>query len=181
MLRVGSRSERLTVRRHVNDTAGHSGREVLANRPEHDDGAAGHVLAGVIADAFDDGGRAAVADREPLARQAGDEQPSAVAPYSAALPASTWFARPRSRAAGATTISPPCMPLPRPSFVSPISDSRMPEGAKKAEALPGASRHCQLHGTVGNPRSPKRAAIAPAMPAPYGDSVLANRPGDRQR
>ena len=35
---------------------------------EHDDPAAGHVLAAVVADALDDGGRAGVADAEALAR-----------------------------------------------------------------------------------------------------------------
>ena len=40
---------------------------------EHDDRAAGHVLAAVVADALDDGGRAGVADREPLPHQAADE------------------------------------------------------------------------------------------------------------
>ena len=42
-------------------------------RPMHDHRAAGHVLAAVIADAFDHGHGAAVADGEPLAGQAVDE------------------------------------------------------------------------------------------------------------
>ena len=42
---------------HVGDAAGHAGTEVAAGRPEHDDPAAGHVLAAVVADALDDGGR----------------------------------------------------------------------------------------------------------------------------
>ena len=42
-------------------------------RPMTDHHAAGHVFAAVIADAFDDGRRAAVADGEPLAGQAVDE------------------------------------------------------------------------------------------------------------
>ena len=43
-------------------------------RPEHDDAAAGHVLAAVIADAFDDRRRAAVAHGEALARDAAEER-----------------------------------------------------------------------------------------------------------
>ena len=51
-----------------------AGTEVVAERAEHDDGAAGHVLAGVVTDAFDDRGGAAVADAEPLPDPAGREQ-----------------------------------------------------------------------------------------------------------
>ena len=48
------------------------GREIPPGPSEHDDAAAGHVLAAVIADAFDDGERAAVADGEPLAGDAAE-------------------------------------------------------------------------------------------------------------
>ena len=41
-------------------------------RPEHDDAAAGHVLAAVVADALDDRDGAAVAHGESLAGQAAD-------------------------------------------------------------------------------------------------------------
>ena len=40
---------------------------------EDDDPAAGHVLAAVVADALDDGGRAGVADAEALADHAAEE------------------------------------------------------------------------------------------------------------
>ena len=43
---------------------------------EHDDAAAGHVLAAVVADALDDGVRAGVAHGEALARQAAEERPA---------------------------------------------------------------------------------------------------------
>ena len=39
----------------VGDAAGHAGGEVAAGLAEHDDLAAGHVFAAVVADAFDDG------------------------------------------------------------------------------------------------------------------------------
>ena len=55
---------------HVRDAAAHARREVAPGLAEHDHAAAGHVLAAVIADAFDDGTRAAVAHGEPLARDA---------------------------------------------------------------------------------------------------------------
>ena len=48
---------------HVGDAAAHAGGEVPAGAAEHDDAAAGHVLAAVIADAFDD-------RRAPLLRTA---------------------------------------------------------------------------------------------------------------
>ncbi len=67
-------------RRDVRDAAAHARAEVAAGGAEHDDGAAGHVLAAVIADALDDGGRAAVAHGEALARAAGEERAPLVAP-----------------------------------------------------------------------------------------------------
>ena len=59
---------------HVGDAAAHAGREVAPGPAEHDDAAAGHVLAAVIADAFDDHRGAAVAHAEPLAGHAADER-----------------------------------------------------------------------------------------------------------
>ena len=44
------------------------GGEVAAGAAEHDDAAARHVLAAVVADALDDRAGAAVADGEALAR-----------------------------------------------------------------------------------------------------------------
>ena len=58
---------------HERDAAGHAGREVAAGRPEHDDAAAGHVLAAVVAHALDDRVRAGVAHAEPLADAAAQE------------------------------------------------------------------------------------------------------------
>jgi hypothetical protein len=57
----------------VGDAAGHAGSEVAAGHAEHDDRAAGHVLAAVIADAFDDRGRTRVADGKALAGDTGEE------------------------------------------------------------------------------------------------------------
>ena len=59
------------------DAAAHAGGEVAPGGAEHDDGAAGHVLAAVIADALDDRGRAAVAHGEALAGAAGEERAAA--------------------------------------------------------------------------------------------------------
>ena len=61
---------------HVRDAAAHAGREVPPGRAEHDDAAAGHVLAAVVADSLDDGAGTGVADREPLAGQAAEVRPA---------------------------------------------------------------------------------------------------------
>ena len=58
----------------VGHSPGHAGGEVAPGRPEDEDGATGHVLAAVVADALDDRGRAGVADAEALADQAAQEE-----------------------------------------------------------------------------------------------------------
>ena len=71
MPRVAARCANVPVDvEHVGDAAAHAGGEVAPGPAEHDDPAAGHVLAAVIADAFDHRARAAVAHGEPLAGQA---------------------------------------------------------------------------------------------------------------
>ena len=59
---------------HIGDAAGHARREILAGVAEHDDQALGHVFAAVIAHAFDHRGRAGIAHREALARDAVEER-----------------------------------------------------------------------------------------------------------
>src|SRR5262245_35696355 len=54
--------------------ARHAGAQVPPVRTEHDDGAARHVLARVVADTLDHRHRAGVADREALPRRTGDVQ-----------------------------------------------------------------------------------------------------------
>ena len=70
--RIAAPLERLVRIEHVRDAAAHARREVPAGPAEHDDPAAGHVFAAVIADAFDDGERAAVAHREAFAGDAAE-------------------------------------------------------------------------------------------------------------
>jgi hypothetical protein len=53
--------------------AGHAGGEVAAGGADDHDAAAGHILATVIANAFDDCVGAAVADAKPLAGHATEE------------------------------------------------------------------------------------------------------------
>ena len=59
---------------NVGDAAAHAGGEVAAGGAEDDDAAAGHVFAAVVADAFDDGIGAAVADGESLGRAAAEKR-----------------------------------------------------------------------------------------------------------
>src|SRR5262245_33731690 len=66
-LRVHAARELAVFVEHVGDAAAHAGREVPPRAPEHDDDAARHVLAAVVADALHDGRGAAVADAEALA------------------------------------------------------------------------------------------------------------------
>src|SRR3990172_3779921 len=76
-LRGAGRREGPVGVEHVGDPAAHAGREVPARRAEHDDAAAGHVLAAMVADTLDDGVRPGVANREALAGKAAEERPAA--------------------------------------------------------------------------------------------------------
>src|SRR5574337_738555 len=58
----------------VGDAARHPGGEVAPGASEHDRGAAGHVLAAVVAGALDDGGRTRQPHREALAGDAAEER-----------------------------------------------------------------------------------------------------------
>src|SRR5262249_31363975 len=57
----------------VGDTSAHSGCKVSSCPAENNHAAAGHILASVIADAFDDRNCATVSNGETLARNAADE------------------------------------------------------------------------------------------------------------
>ena len=70
-LRLASNASSRVV--DVGDTAGHARREVAAGAAENHDLAAGHVLAAVIADAFDHRVGAGVAHGEPLTDHAAQE------------------------------------------------------------------------------------------------------------
>jgi len=52
---------------HESHAARHPRCEVASRRPEHEHDAAGHVLARVVSDPFDDGGGPGVADAESFA------------------------------------------------------------------------------------------------------------------
>ena len=98
---------------HVGDPAAHARREVAPGRAEHDDVAAGHVLAAVVAAALDDRVGAGVADREALARQAAEERPAARRAVERRVARDHVLVGARARAgSGRTAITPPERPLP---------------------------------------------------------------------
>src|SRR6185369_3448107 len=57
---------------HVSHAAAHAGGEVASGRAKHDDAAAGHVFATVVAHALDNRAHAGVAHAESFARHAAD-------------------------------------------------------------------------------------------------------------
>ncbi len=59
---------------HISDAAAHAGGEVAAGGAEHHHAAAGHVLAAVVAHAFDHRMGAAVSHAEPLGGAAAEER-----------------------------------------------------------------------------------------------------------
>ncbi len=68
--RVAALVERAVLVVDEGDAAAHAGGEIAAGAAEHDDRAAGHVLAAVIAGAFDDGRGAGIAHAKALAGDA---------------------------------------------------------------------------------------------------------------
>ena len=110
---IGVEAQRKHVLRVVDVelAAAHAGPDVPAEIAEDDDGAARHVLAGVVADALDDGRRAGVADAEALAgaarRRRARRRWRRRGRCCRAGPG-----RRRRPPAGGSTIRPPPMPLP---------------------------------------------------------------------
>ena len=66
--------QRMVQIQNVGHAAGHASGEVPPGRAEHGHASAGHVLAPMVTDAFDNRDRTGVADTEPLAHPATQEQ-----------------------------------------------------------------------------------------------------------
>src|SRR2546427_421557 len=75
-LQVAVGFEQAALIEDVGDAVRHPGRKVPPDRSQHDHHAAGHVLAAVVARAFDHCDGTGVPDREAVARAAGRKQPS---------------------------------------------------------------------------------------------------------
>src|SRR5437763_1467643 len=73
-LRVEAQGQRAGGIEDVRDSAAHARSEVEADLSDHDDASCGHVLARVVAGAFDDGRRARVPNGEALAGTACAEE-----------------------------------------------------------------------------------------------------------
>src|SRR4051794_3315348 len=78
--RVDLGAERAVLVEDEGQAAAHAGREVAPRRAEDARAPAGHVLAAVVADRLDDGGRARVAHAEALAGHAAEERLAARRP-----------------------------------------------------------------------------------------------------
>ena len=135
---------------HVGHATAHAGREVAAGRAEHDDAAAGHVLAAVVTDALDDRGRAGVADAEALAGLAAQED----LPGGGAV---------RDRVAGDDLLGGlerrrPVRAYDEPAAREPLADvvvgvalepQRDPVRQERAERLAGRADQGEVDGAVG--------------------------------
>ncbi len=58
--------------KHIGDAARHARREIAPRLPDHDNHAAGHIFAAVVAHTFDNRNRTGVAHGETLARNAAE-------------------------------------------------------------------------------------------------------------
>src|SRR5579883_1872190 len=97
---------------HVGNAVRHAGAKVASRLTEDDYHALGHVLAAVVAHAFDDGQRAAVAHREALAGSPGHEELAARrAVQHGVADDGVLVACETASRGGRTTTSPPPIPL----------------------------------------------------------------------
>ena len=105
---------------HVGDAAAHARREVPAGTADHDHATRRHVLAAVVANAFDHRQRPAVADREALAGDAADVGLAAGRAVETDVADDHVLVRGERRLPRWDTTSlPPESPLPQKSFESP--------------------------------------------------------------
>ncbi len=148
--RVAARGELAVLVVDIGDAAAHAGGEVAAGLAEDDDGAAGHVLAAVVAGAFDDGGRARQAHREALAGDAAQERLAAGGAVEHGVAdddvlgrlAAEVDARPDRQTAARQALA---------GVVVGIADQvdRDAGGEEGAEALPAGAFHLDEDGVVG--------------------------------
>ena len=158
----------------VGDAARHAGGEVAADRAEHRDEAARHVLAAVAPDALDDGGRARVAHGEALAARARARtaRPRSRRRASCCRRRCCSSARSRRRPAAARRCARPTGPCRRSRWPGP-------RGRARARACPrrrGSARPCRASRSVSAPSAsasgPRRRTISPESSAPIARSVL---------
>ena len=98
---------------HVGDTAGHAGRQIAPDRPEHHHASTGHVFQAVVADALDHRGRAGVARTEPLPRPTPQEHLARGGAVEQGIAGDHLFLGHEQRIrCGRTTTRPPESPLP---------------------------------------------------------------------
>ena len=178
-LLVAARAELRVFVEDERKSAAHPRREIAPRRPEYDDGAAGHVFAAVIADAFHHRRGSAVAHREALAGAAVEKRASAggaveddVADDHLVVGAKRRFARrPDGDDAAREPLADVVVGVP----FELEGHARRCEGA---EALPRACRRADADGIVGKPAP----AVAPRdLAAQHGAGGAVGVPDLRRR
>ncbi len=134
----------------VRDATRHARAEVAPGRAEHDDTAAGHVLAAVVADTLDDGGGTGVAHAEALADDAADVRLARRRAVQHHVPGDdVLLGRERRVAIGAqheVAAREPLADVVVGVALEPQRDAVRHEGA---EALPGRAAQLHVDGVVG--------------------------------
>src|SRR5690606_28166265 len=133
---------------------------------EDDGAAAGHVLAGVVADAFDDGGRAGVADAEPLADDAAGEQLAGGGAVQDDVAADDLLLGREPGVGGGTEGQPPARQALADVVVG-VADQpqRDAAGDERAERVAGRAGEGDVDGVVGQPAG---AALPGQLVAEHG-------------
>ena len=123
---------------HKGDAPRHPGREVAARRAQDEDGAAGHVLTGVVPHPFHDRDRPGVADTEALAHLAPDEGRARRRPVEHDVAGDDLLLSPKRGGLGGTHDEDPAREALAEVVVGVAGEShRHAPGQKGPEALPG--------------------------------------------
>ena len=146
----------------IGDAARHAGGEVAADLAEHDDDAAGHVFAAMVAGALDDGDRAGVAHREALAGHAVEEGLALDRAVEARY--CRRGCSPPARAALGLADDDAAARQALADIVVGVADQveRDAAGEEGAEALAGRAGEAEVDAVLGQPAWPWRRAISPA-------------------
>ena len=158
-LRIVAALELRALVENKSQAVGHPRAEVPPGLAENHGQASGHILAGVVADAFDHRDGAAVADRESFAGAPGGEQPPCGRSVERGVPEDDVFSR-----SEAASVGWPDDDIPSPHPLSDVvvrftfQNQPDPVGQKRAETLPGAPRKAEF----------RRGAFQAPVAAPLG-------------
>src|SRR5262249_6748657 len=155
-LGVAALLERAVLVEDIGDAAAHTGGKVPSGPPDHDDDAAGHVLAAVVADALDDGRRARVPYGKPLADEPAEERLARRGAVEDRVAGNHVLLRPECRALRRAEREYTARE-PLADVVVRLADQREldPRREPRAERLAGRTAEREAHG----PRQPGRAML----------------------